>query len=295
MIIQKYTMIDNGAKKYLEYKLDDFEEIFIEIKSQNYLKAEELAENLKKSFNDAKNEAISKNDEEYANIFYLLDIYVDILNSISKLWQLLDNMDYPTSWGQLQNAIDGIKFLKKYILNPDELQINILENYLENLEKYYPYQLFGSPEYIFKKEECSICGRSPYDPECIHITGRLYMGEVAITLHKDLEDITGFSLVKNPKNKRCILKIKDFKKEEVEKTSYNILHTLIMGLKKPLLNFEGPVIKEGLLPREYFNTYDKNDECPCGSGKKYITCCYRRKYIKQTLYYYIKKEEISLK
>ncbi|MBP2202206.1 hypothetical protein J3E07_001647 [Methanococcus voltae] len=234
---QKYHLLNDNLKKYSKFTIYDFEEILDHIKSRKYEKVDELIDNLNKVFEYSKSNAISKNDEDLANIFYLLQLYLSILKSISDLWKSLDTEKYGLSWGYLQDALIKIQLLKKFMCEPTELCVITLESYLKKLECFYPYNIFMSPEYIYEGETCSICGKSPYDPACSHIEGHLYGGKLAKRIHGNFR-VKSISLVKNPKNKKCVItSSQNVDGSDKVEVSFDNLRTLVNTLGKPLVDF----------------------------------------------------------
>ena len=190
-----------------------------------------------------KEKAVKANDEKLANILFLLDKYVSLLSSISSFWQLCDRRDYPTAWNYLQDGLDVIRLLEKFVSNDERLPVSIseLSRYLRNVEKIYPYRVFMSTGTLNKKEVCSICKRSPFDQSCVHITGNLYMGEMAYTM-VEVEEILEVSVVFNPADKRCVVFL-DYDKENIENSQFGAIHTLITKLEEPYRFFDLKVKK----------------------------------------------------
>lgn len=259
--------------------------------NRNYETATELFEDIQKDCQTLKQEAEKRKDEKTANISYLLNAYVLLLKSIKSFWQRCDSLDYQSAWNPLQDGIDYLRTLQKFMANEKQLLITQIGVYLENIEKLYPYVYFNSIETINKTKICSLCNKSPFDPECSHIAGNLYMGKMATIVIKETEFL-GISLVKNPMDKRCIV-FMNCDKENIENTPFKLVHTLIKSLDKPYHFFELKLTKRKL-PRQYYGSWSENTLCPCGSEKPFKECCSNKDFIENPHYEIISKGQLIL-
>ena len=232
--VTKYTEIETYYKEVAQIVSLTSEKKYDEA-SERIARTHDLCKMLKE-------EAVKVGDEKTANILFLLDKYVSLLSSIVSFWQLCDKQDYPTAWNSLQDGLDGINLLEKFVSNGERFPISINEigKYLENIEKFYPYEdptsLGMSIGALSKKEVCSICDKSPFDSSCTHIAGNLYMGEMAyVTTEKS--ELLEISIVFKPADKRCVLPL-DYNKEDVENSQFGMVHKLITNLKEPYRFFD---------------------------------------------------------
>ncbi|MBI5073094.1 SEC-C domain-containing protein [Candidatus Woesearchaeota archaeon] len=254
--------------------------------NKDYEGAVGLFDEIQKDCHNLKQEAKARKDEKTANISYLLNTYVLLLKSINSFWKICDSLDYQSAWSPLQDGIDCLRTLQKFMANENQLLIKEIAIYLENIEKLYPYVYFNSIEAINKTKICSLCNKSPFDPECNHIAGNLYMGEMATIVIREVEFL-GISLVKNPMDKRCIV-FMNCDKENIENTPFKLIHTLIKSLDKPYHFFELKLTKR-TLPRQYYGSWSENSLCPCGSEKPFKECCSNKEFIENPHYEILSK------
>lgn len=293
-MLKKYTFT---KIKRAEYPLID--EILYVIKSSfenlkekkygfvtnDYLNGRVLCERLKV-------EAIEKSDEYSANLSFLLKQYLDLINSVSDFWRLCEKADFQEAWDFLQDALDLARVISKFSDCGDQSSMDLIISYLAQTEKLYPYVLFCSTELVVKKTTCSICNNSPFDPECNHISGDLYWGEIALNIIDEMMPVM-VVLLKDPFDKRCIIPI-DFDKNNVETSPFKLIHSFIQQSKKPFLNYD-LLETNRKLPRKYYDKLSEESLCPCGSEKKFKACCFNKKYILVPIYEVTLKESIKLK
>ncbi|MCJ7570438.1 MAG: SEC-C domain-containing protein [Candidatus Thermoplasmatota archaeon] len=289
----KYNISKLDEKKYpfaneifrlIKYSFED-------IKKKNYdgsigtsIKGKKICERLKIK-------AIKNQDEYSANLSFLLKLYFDLLIAISKFWKLCESADYQDAWTYLQDALNYIKTIKGFVNDSSQLSLDKICSHLIKIEKLYPYFYFISVEMICKKITCSICKKSVFDPNCEHISGELYWGELALEVIGDIEFI-GSSLVENPVDKRCVI-LMNLDKNKLEEGPFKTIHILMRNSKHPLIDFDLNITKRKL-PRSFYNSWSENSLCPCGSRKKFRECCYDQEFILNPHYVIKIKDEIKL-
>ena len=287
-----FSKIDKTKYSFSEEIIPVIKSGFEKLKKKNYDSAIRDCRNGKEICEKLKVEAIKQKDEYSANLSFLFKVYYDLIIAISNFWKLCDNADYQDAWSFLQDALGTVSTLNRFIENESQLSINKISKYLSQIEKLYQYVNFLSIEYIIKKMTCSICKRSPYDPECNHIAGDLYWGEMAINVVEEMEG-RAVSLVKNPADKRCVIHM-DIDKNKLETSPFKIIHRFIQNSNFPLRDFD-LLLTERKLSRTFYNSWPEESLCPCGSGKKFKDCCFSNKIIFNPHYKLIFKETIPLK
>jgi len=210
---------------------------FKNLKKKNYDLAIIDCRNGKEICEKLKVEAIKEKDEYSANLSFLFEVYYELIIAISDFWKLCDNADYQDAWSLLQDALGTVSTLNRFVEDESQLSIDKISKYLSQIEKLYPYVNFFSIEYIIKKMTCSICKRSPYDPECNHIAGDLYWGEMAINVVEEIEQVNHVAITKNPVDKRCVIHM-DIDKNKLETSPFKLNHFFIQNSKFPLRDFD---------------------------------------------------------
>lgn len=197
---------------------------------------------------------------------YVLEKYAGLLKSYAEAWQLIWQGEYANSWGALQDALDGLRLVKKF----SRIDIAFFENQLVELEGAYPYRVFASIGAIVEHFECSICALDIDGVECSHRKGELYAGKLAYGIARNVTSLDHVSLVLNPDDKRCVMQVVD------------------TPLQFPILTYIrdqwiGGTFRLGWLsrlewskrevPNPAYERRGRNDPCYCGSAAKFKNCC----------------------
>lgn len=187
--------------------IPEIKSIINQINTLQFEEAESAINQLNALFEDSQRSSI---DEQVLNDCYIAINFVGLLASCAAYWSLIIKQRFSDSWSALQDSIDLIRTIKKFTIAQPSL-ILFLEEQLPSLENLYPYNSFLSMGWIIHEEICSICGHSPRSSSCTHISGELYSGKVAhkIAIKGEIDHL---SIVKHPKNKRCVITIPDHSK-----------------------------------------------------------------------------------
>lgn len=188
---------------------------------------------------------------------------------------LIENR-YKNSWDILQDCLDEAKIVGEFVDIKDRKEIPEIVAILLQYEKLYPYRVFASSEYIVSKSHCSICGKSMQSLSCPHRKGKLYWGDFAIEMIDEIKELQAVCLVSHPEDKRCIIELQE-DRDIPEKEKFKKLDEFVKLKINPLQNFE---IETKIEQRRdtKIQKANRNDLCPCGSGKKFKRCCINRMY-----------------
>ncbi|MCM3743879.1 SEC-C domain-containing protein [Sporosarcina luteola] len=265
--------------------------IYNELKDSNYDAVIQTCDTSITNCIRIKEKAVKMGYEEIANSMFVISEYCGMMKNYSIYWKTLLEGRYKDSWNVLQDTIDRLINVTKFTKCHSDFAINAFNSHLQELEKLYPYRVFASSEMVRKTEECSICGKSVLDVDCIHIPGNLYWGQMAVSICKDIV-FQAVALVKHPMDKRCIIEISDDNRTEKEK--FNLLNYFVENNTNPLLLFSVIDIDKYYYNEKYDNV-KRNDLCPCDSGTKFKYCCGASKYEKGTHYHIKLKDEVKLR
>ncbi|MBQ5995540.1 MAG: SEC-C domain-containing protein [Clostridia bacterium] len=274
--------LDNKALESANQICNELNKIKSKITNTDYSSSYEFYHNCSDLFAQIEETAHQKNDEKLANAQLVFRSYFLLFCDLSAYFNLLSQKEYRKSWDKLQDCLDKIKFVRKYI-NTNRFETDDLYSLLVNYESLYPFSVFFSSDYVISKSHCSICGKSMLSPDCTHIKGNIYWGEMAKECVDEIE-FKSVSIVDHPDDKRCVVEKKDDKRSEEEK--FLKLHQFI-SLKQPFLQQFTVSAREGYKKDETIKGVGRNDLCPCGSGKKFKKCCGRNIY-KEHIYYTVK-------
>ena len=229
--------------------------------------------NYEKTLIESKSNA-DKSDENYLNDLFVIRCYLSFFISYLELWDSLYKGEFADSWDKLQDALDILRTIKKF----SDIKLSFFENQLLELEKGYPYKMFVSPGFFVERFECSICNNDVLSPDCKHLAGELYMGELAKRIPKGLKKIDHIGFVENPEDKRFKVDI------DSNESSFDIIRYISKMLKDGTLTplrFKEFKFKKIKRPKSSLPQISRNEKCPCGSEIKYKRCCLNKEYIKQ--------------
>lgn len=131
-------------------------------------------------------------------------------------------------------------------------------------EKVFPTYLYTSRESLIKSEKCSICGKKfSLRGGCNHKPGNMYMGELCLREVTDFEFL-GTAIVSKPFDRYAVIHV------EGQEYDYSVLEELMKTLVSPYIPW---YVEEMTRKRPEILHVERNDKCPCGSGKKYKLCC----------------------
>jgi len=229
--------------------------------------------------------AIIKKDEYSANFSFILKLNFMLIENIAKFWENCENNQYNKSWDFLQTALNINEELLCFLEYDSAENIRKSFEYLSIIEKLYPYKLFASSGIDKMEVICSICEKSPLHPDCNHVSGQLYWGEMAIHIVTKILSVNHVALTGNPKDKRCIIFL-EYNKQNPEDGPFQHIHSFIRYSKRPLkdFKFEKTVVER---PRSEFIHWIDSLPCPCDSGISFKECCYNKESIKIPHYNFI--------
>lgn len=221
-------------------------------------------------FNYVKHYAIKIKNEELANAQYVAKQYINLLCHISNFFNLLNNKEYKISWNALQDCLDSAYWIGKYTKMENRFEIPDIVQLLSSYESLYPYKVFASTEMIISKSEWSICCKSFQSFDCNHIKGYLYWGEVAAENLIEVKELQAVAIVSNPLDKRCVMELSNDTRSQDEK--FQILDKFIEQ-SIPIFHLFQIEAKKTIRKRSDIRIVGRNQDCSCGSGKKFKKCC----------------------
>jgi hypothetical protein len=224
-----------------------------------------------------KADAVRQYDQETAKATWCLEKILEIQNYYLTAFTQLKSEKFYEGWCTLERIEIQLNSLERHhkISIDDEYKLQLIKKHVEQFQSLFPYKLFSSPAFLHLEQKCMICGRivSIRHP-CGHRLGEIYNGEECvheITKMKVLE----ISIVSNPVQKYSVLFPKSSDSEEETDTyDYSLLKYLMKGLRDPFDAWELRWTKIRHSHSSYAHV-NKNEKCPCGSGKSYKSCCLR--------------------
>lgn len=269
--------LENRDNQDVDYVCLNLEKLKKRIDNGDYSQPQREYDECKKLFDVIKSTAIEEKNEKLANAQLIFKNYFLVFCNLASYFKLLQEQHYKSSWNALQDCLDDLKFVGKYLELDSRKEIPDIYDLLECYEKLYPYTVFTSSEYIISKSHCSICGKSMQSLSCPHIKGNLYWGEIAVEYIDEIQEFQAVCLVKHPEDKRCIIELSDDNRTESEK--FKKLEQFI-ALKLPFLQQFTITSQIETRQRNDIIKVGRNEPCSCGSGIKFKKCCGNDLYYK---------------
>lgn len=224
-----------------------------------------------------KAERVKNSDQIGAKQIWIYETIHEIQRFYLNAFNLLKIKNYYDAWCQLERIEITFSFLKKHFAF-DKVQYHLwsIERAVKNLQVIYPYRIFLSSEILKKRETCSVCNKeaSIRNP-CGHVVGDIYNGEMCYRTVTEAE-ILGASIVENPGNKYSVAFIRSERTNEtIDQYNYATLDYLFQLIESPDESWDLEVSQREVTKADYGNA-NRNDPCPCNSGKKFKHCCIGR-------------------
>ena len=214
--------------------------------------------------------------EEVLNGFYVLNRFIDMLSSYLDIWARISKKEFSASWNSLQDALDLLRQVKKFINWNTNQEVGFFENQLLELERLYPYNGFFSIGATVEWFECSICGKDIDSFDCPHRKGELYQGQMAYAIAHNITELDHVAIVKRPKDKRCVVQYDD-NGEQFKLMRF--LSELVSSGKLHPLDFVELKFSKRHIKNPEFLKKGRNEPCYCGNGKKFKKCCISKEFI----------------
>lgn len=225
----------------------------------------EFKDSIVDDLNKLKQKAVSDSNELLANEIWCLQEIYKIQKTYISIYNQLKVGKYFDGWLLLDQIDISFCFLRQNFEYENNLfNLQFIERIIKQYEKTFPKYLYISRESLIKSEKCSICGKKiSLRGGCNHKPGNLYMGELCLKKVMDLEFL-GTAIVSNPFDKYAVIHM------EGQEYDYSVLKELMKVLASPYIAW---YVEEMTKKRPEFLHIERNDKCPCGSGKKYKICC----------------------
>jgi hypothetical protein len=230
---------------------------------------EEVKEDLKKE----KEYYLEQNDQTALKEIWCLEEVLNVQNLFIMAFQQMKNGEFYKAWCTLEQCEIGLMNLSAHYPIDNLYDLKHIGDYVERFQSLFPYKVFFSPEMVEKEKKCNICGKkvTPRNP-CGHHVGEIYNGELCIREVTQVEFL-GLAFVSSPVQKYSVPFLSNEDGNEVDHYNYKLVKYVITRLPSPFHEWEIEWKKiQHPLPLKY-RGLKRNDDCPCGSGKKYKKCC----------------------
>ncbi len=242
----------------------------------NYDKRNEDSElRLTNSLKTIKAKAVEQGNQDLAKKAWCYETIHEIQKNYLTAFSMMKEGHFYGGWGLLERVEIAINSLERHFVSPegDIFKINFLDKHVGQFQTLYPYKMFISPAILQLEKECSICGsKISIRSFCGHRKGEIYNGEMCVHIIKK-GHLLEISVVTNPVQKYSVLFLNDPETgKEVDHYNYALVNYVISGLGHPFDEWSMQKTKIRH-PHALFAHINKNEKCPCDSGKLYKDCC----------------------
>lgn len=216
-----------------------------------------------------KGAAVEAGDETLAKACWCLETIGSAQDQFIAAFLRGKQDDFYGCWCALEQAELRIHFLREHFpIEDNRFGLEHINLHVPRFQALFPYKVFLSPGMVVRKALCSICNQ-PFKLRggCQHVVGEIYGGKSCSRLITDVEMLE-VSLVDTPVQKYSV----PFGPEITY--DYGTVRYILAGLRSPWHGWNAER-SEIITANEGYPGTQRNERCPCNSGKKYKACCQR--------------------
>lgn len=221
---------------------------------------------------ELKKAAKDQGDEVQANESWFIEQTCRAFSDYLDAWHAIKEFRFFDAWKLFEIAEITCRSLIRNPFCPlDKTGVRALFERIVEWQKIFPYKVFGSPELVVGRYECSICGLK-VDPwsSCPHEKGRVYFGEMCVHIARDVR-ILSISLVDDPVQKYSVIFPKG-NADDPDPFDYGLVKFVSERLNGPF-SLWASELTQAWHPHSVFGESPADGPCPCESGRSYRECC----------------------
>ena len=215
-----------------------------------------------------KHEAVVSGNQLSAKATWCLEAIGKVQENFVRSFKYMSSGDFKEGWDLLERCQNEIHFLDRHFTEQtNEFGIEHVRIHVGRFQDLFPFELGYSPAFLHKIIRCSTCGlQLSLRNRCTHIIGEIYDGEMC---HNVIEQtkILHLSLVDKPRHKYAVIF-----PEGNDDTRLAHLKDLVCSLGTPWRCWGYTQETRRAYPKKD-SQVGRNEPCPCGSNRKYKSCC----------------------
>ena len=221
-----------------------------------------------------KQEAVARNDQLTATVVWCLEAIGRIQDHFVSAFLNIRAGQFQKAWDQLDRCEIGVSHLGRHFADEiNEFGIEHIRVHTRLLQELYP-RIMGFSSAILREDiRCSVCdAKITLREGCDHEKGEIYDGEMCawvITRAKMLH----VSLVDKPAHKIAM----SFPKGKDDPRS-SLIKCVVSALRSPWHGWSYRK-EERRVRHPLFKGVCSDEDCPCGSGLVYKTCCMNKETV----------------
>lgn len=232
---------------------------------------------------ELKRQAVKNNDQALAKALWCYQAVQRCQNRYIHSYYDMKEGYFYGAWcalEKIENMLDALEHHFDLDVNgEDSYKLLQIRKNTEQFQRLFPYKLFNSIGAVVHETKCSICDQPvSLRKPCGHRAGEIYSGEACFQVVTKA-DLLEVSLVERPVQKCTVPFIVDKNTgKTVDHYNYVHIHYAIDNLEDPFTEWNLTVKRKMRLTSDFADV-GRNDDCPCGSTKKFKKCCMRKKYL----------------
>lgn len=237
---------------------------------------EESDKRIRDILKDIKRQAVACNDQAKAKLVWCYEQILAIQGNYLSAFRQMKDGSYYNAWCSLERVEIDLHFFEQHCKpESDEYKLRFIEKHTKQYQSLFPYKIFLSPEVLVLEKKCSICHKPiSIRNSCGHRVGEIYDGEMCGREITKVEPL-GMAFVETPVQKYSVPFLVDPETSQShDHYNYALIRYLIERLRDPFDAWDIRWTKRRH-PHSRYKHVGRNESCPCGSGKKYKSCCLR--------------------
>lgn len=229
---------------------------------------------------ELKKEFLDNDNQEMAKLTWCIETMYNIQYLYIQVWDELKKKNFYEAWCKLEKCEIALKNLQKHKTHLfEQLGFSEIFSLVLKLQNLYPYKLFMSPEILEKKVRCNICNSIvSMRNHCGHLIGEIYNGELCVRIVEDMEFL-GVAMVEEPVQKYSVPFMTDEETgTQIDQYNYQLIKYLLEHYNDDIYGWDVHYTTKKY-SIDYFKRTERNDKCPCESGKKFKNCCLPKKVV----------------
>ncbi|HEV3073943.1 MAG TPA: hypothetical protein VHB47_05940 [Thermoanaerobaculia bacterium] len=228
---------------------------------------------IRERLNLIKSDAIRRQNERIANMVWCYETILDVQEKYWDAFRCLKAARYYEAWCLYEQVEIALNSLSRHFTETnDEFKLGFVARQVQRFQQLFPYKLFTSAGLLYKRIECSICGKpSGLRRHCSHEAGQLYGGQLCCRVIRELS-LLEVSFVEHPINKYAVPFVKESDGEQRDHYDYTLVFYVASALANPFHAWDLQWTKRRQ-PHSRFADVQPDEKCPCGADRIYSECC----------------------
>lgn len=230
-----------------------------------------LDDSAKQSLERTRDQAAKGGDEVLAKAAWVLLNIARAQNDYVSAVDSIRNSKYYAAWCSLEQCEQRIHELAYHFTETkNEFGLEFMRRQVSAFQGLYPYGMFISPEFVYKRILCGICSAPiTVRNKCGHQKWEVYGGTMMYHRIEDVEFV-GAAIVMHPVQKYSVLGAVG--EDDDLRYNHTYVDYVVKGLRSPWNGWTAHKTTQRH-PHSHFSNHPAEGPCPCEGSKTYAECC----------------------